>query len=576
MKNFEAGYSTNGDRSGSIYHDSPERHLHQSTYTSSVDGTRSVNMPPLPSPSPITPAVTSRPISYLPRLKFPDNILSKTELLTPPPAASYVGAKPQARPLFGSKILELSSAAETRTEPPTSTVLSQLEPSRDETTSEFVFNEHNELADRHSTATSANGRQSSFSTSSQVFSVADDLKLFPEDDLTWQSGNSERAIIRDSVVSKQRVSIFQPLHDSQDLPGSSQRHSHTQSVTALSTYSPEAPAHGHTKSNLYHTRTRSRSQSNGSGVHSPSTSISRSNSHPQSTSAHDITRTRDSHHQRSDISTEQDKGPQPRTRGGDQTDYNNKSNLGQGLSVDDFDFDYPFESPFSNSHAVPFSIHSKTSSYSSVESAAYNGGGNKTPKTPQQPSHLSSLIPPTAIDKDRLSVATSLATYIDKERQSVAMSLARVRSASDASQSSIGDFYDSYYRQSVATYRASNISTHVEAPLQPITSRRRSESLVRGQYESGQWPIPETAEATQKAASPSPSNQDTIVNPMFHLPFGKRRPPLLDLGKLGGGLGASRTIAGLPSPGPSSESPVIGRYASNLQNPFPGGWDPHQ
>ncbi|RDL41618.1 uncharacterized protein BP5553_01597 [Venustampulla echinocandica] len=567
-------------------------HLHQNASASSVGGIGGAYMPPLPSPlsmrsvspsgstrsktwvspldvhfsRPTTPTVSSRPISYLPRLNFPENLLDQTGLLTPPPSASFSGAKSGVESTFGSGTSQSHKGAEPQAKSPTSTPSNPFEPSRGRSTSGSIFHRDDELPERPLTAENAYDQHGPISTLPQIFNLANDPDLFPEDDLPWKSENSERAVIRDSIVSKQHVSIFEPLNYSRDLPGSPKSHSYARSVVALSICSPEAPAHEHTRSNLNHTRIHSRSQSSENRSHSPSTSRSTSHVHPRSTSVHSVTETRNSPRQHSGrISMGREHDEQQRSRGGDQMHHDNRSGSVQGLAVD-FDFDYPLESPFSNSHAVPFSMHSKSSSYSSLGSATHTVGMNKTHKKHQQPSQLASLAPPTIIDKDRLSVANSLA--IDKERLSIAMSLARVRSASDASQSSIGDFYDAYYRQSIAAQRASSTSTQSQTLSQIRMSRSGSESLVVGKYESGQWPIAEAAGAARRQAPPPPGRREAMVNPEFHLPFGKRRPPVLDLGPLSGGLGVSRTISGLPSPGPSSESPVIGRYASNFYNPL--------
>lgn len=174
------------------------------------------------------------------------------------------------------------------------------------------------------------------------------------------------------------------------------------------------------------------------------------------------------------------------------------------------DFDRPRESPFSNANVIP--NHSAASSVSTNSST-----GVLFPKPPENSTKRAALDVGLALpEPDRLSVMTATR---------------RGRSASDASQNSMGfgDFYDAYYRQSVLAQRAS-VASQVLA-INNNSGMRRSgsmDSLGVG------------------VAITSNGNGNLGVG-------GRGRPSALKLG--GSGL-VEQTIVEVATPAPS---PMVGR-----------------
>ncbi|KAH7312065.1 hypothetical protein BKA65DRAFT_574808, partial [Rhexocercosporidium sp. MPI-PUGE-AT-0058] len=176
-------------------------------------------------------------------------------------------------------------------------------------------------------------------------------------------------IIRDSVVSKQRVSVvFQPPHVRDSSVEGLKSHTRGHSPAASSIYSTTTSILEPSKDAppTQHSRTRSRSIS---ALPKPQTRSSRSTStsQPRSASLHTITRTRDSIRRRDRMpSSEILKNRRSRDR--DQMHYDpsatNRTRAGsvQGRQID---FDSPRESPFSNANAIH---HSRNSSISATSS----------------------------------------------------------------------------------------------------------------------------------------------------------------------------------------------------------------
>lgn len=245
-------------------------------------------------------------------------------------------------------------------------------------------------------------------------------------------------IIRDSVVSVQRVSIFQSTHarDSSATVHKSRGHGH--SIAASSMYSTRTSILELSKDAAppHHPRARSRSNSALPKSSTRSRSTSTSASQKRSTSSHSITRTRDSLRRHSRMPSS-DSLKNRRSRDRDQMHYDptstNRTREGsvQGRKVD---FDHPRESPFSNANAIRHSPNSSISSVSS-RSSSYFDLETETPPIPQL------LSQPPLLELPRPGSKTG-----------------RGRSESDTSQVSVSDFYDAYYRQSILGQRASAAS----------------------------------------------------------------------------------------------------------------------
>ncbi|KAH6674724.1 hypothetical protein B0J14DRAFT_20586 [Halenospora varia] len=439
--------------------------------------------------TPSTPT-TPRPTSYLPKLNFPDS--ERNALLVPTPGAS--GIHSEAASIIGSDISASSKTTETPAAPvpiaqrgrpllPSAIYQDKIPSPAARNGSRSIFPASDTLDERPSSPSSPNAKKPTSPTSPipAPFQLPSDPDLFSEDDRPWDSkpnSGEERAVIRDSIVSKQRVSVYRPSRPSEQLNG----HAHMNSITASSMYSiqsenpiiPDFP-----KVLQSHARNRSRSVSTANHSRNRSRSTSTGpKSHSRSSSVYSIARTMDSVRHARKHSAERD---HRRSRDRDQIHFdpssNNRNRSGsvQGRAVD---FDHPRESPFSNANAA--SNHSASSSASSFESAVQKQNKDVTPK--RQPG---------------LAVSSILQQQQQPDRLSVAPSMGRGRSASEASQNSIGDFYDSYYRQSIVAQRISAIAQNQQAqttlPGQVPNGevhpslRRGSDDLVATGNESGQW-----------------------------------------------------------------------------------------
>lgn len=440
---------------------------------------------------PTTPSTPTapRPTSFLPKLNFPDS--GKNALTVPASGAS--GIHSETASIIGSDISATSKTTEAPAAPvPIAQRGRPLSPAA-------IYQQHNPSPAAHNgsrsifPASGASNERSSNSSGPKAkkptspisqmptpFQLPSDPDLFSEDDRPWDSkpdSSEERAVIRDSIVSKQRVSVYQPPGPNEQLTG----HAHMNSIAASSVNSiqsenrtvPDFP-----KELQSHTRNRSRSVSTANRDRSRSRSTSTGGkSHSRSSSVYSIARTMDSVRHARKHSTERD---HRRSRDRDQIHFDpssrsrNRSGSVQGRAVD---FDHPRESPFSNANTT--SNHSHSSSASSFESAVQKQNKDVTPK--RQPG---------------LAVSSILQQQ-QPDRLSVAPSMGRGRSASEASQNSIGDFYDSYYRQSIVAQRISAIAQNQQAQTVPSGQvpngethpglRQESDGLVATRNESGQW-----------------------------------------------------------------------------------------
>jgi len=237
--------------------------------------------------------------------------------------------------------------------------------------------------------------------------------------------NSDKAVLRESMVSKQRVSIYRPMKTQEQSSEAVPTRDRASSISSAMTS---------TAGDDERVRRRTRSSGNTS-IYDDDRSRS-----PSLSRAHDL--------------------------------------------------DAPRESPFSNSFAI--STHSASSSVASFADEEV------APPAAARP-----YLELNLYDTDRLAVQPDVGV--------------RDRSASEASQGSIGDFYDAYYRQSLAAQRAS-----IAAQNQAGSGRS--------------WEQPSTG-----LSAP-----------------GARRPAPLNL-KMGGGALAGDTIVEVPSPtnGPTATFPGL-------------------
>ncbi|CZR63727.1 uncharacterized protein PAC_13624 [Phialocephala subalpina] len=255
-------------------------------------------------------------------------------------------------------------------------------------------------------------------------------------DQEWQP--SENAVIRASVVSKQRVSIIQRQHQQpQDLDFQfSKMNNRIHSIAASSMYSTRTSILETEDMPNRHARTRSQSSEARRSIKE------RANSSHKRTSSRSLSRTRDSVRDSRTSQSFKSASSHRRSRERDQLHFDptshrrNRSGSVQGRSVD---FDQPRESPFSNSnqtnHSPSSSVSSSTSSLSRFETSP------QKPILQHQANTSASLAPP-------IPARTHPFQIQDPDRLSIAHPQTRGRSPSEASQNSIGDFYDSYYRQS--------------------------------------------------------------------------------------------------------------------------------
>lgn len=257
-------------------------------------------------------------------------------------------------------------------------------------------------------------------------------------DAQWQP--SSNAIVRASIVSKQRVSVVRgPGAQSQDLDVQfAKMRGRGHSMAASSMYSTRTSILEPEDNATRHIRTRSQSSDARRSIRN------RSNSSHKRTSSRSLSRTRDSirESRKTSSGSFRSGNSHRRSRDRDQLHFDptahrrNRSGSVQGRAVN---FDQPRESPFSNLNHTSDHSHSPSSS---VSSSLSSGSLSRfETNSPQKPilahDYSSALLPPVPArfqpqDPERLSIAPQV----------------RGRPASEASQNSIGEFYDSYYRQS--------------------------------------------------------------------------------------------------------------------------------
>ncbi|PVH86290.1 hypothetical protein DL98DRAFT_567713 [Cadophora sp. DSE1049] len=420
-----------------------------------------------------------RPTSYLPKLQFPGEI-EKIGLFVPSPSNSVRHVKSEAASIVSTNASSIKAPPPVRqpSRGPKTPLFSVFPPAahpmpsraaRGGSRSIFPTNdEQDRSSSRHRSPRDDNSSPRAVPLNDLIpqMAVAEHTK-FPQDTRNWSPTSPvqnappkrqwdpsaptfpgpiycndgwkpSKPIIRDSVVSIQRVSIFQPSHARDSSATALKSRSRGYSIAASSMYSTRTSILEFNKDAPppQHSRTRSRSISAlpKSGTRSRSTSTSASQK--RSTSSHSISRTRDSLRRHSRMPSP-DSLKNRRSRDRDQMHYDptstNRTREGsvQGRKVD---FDHPRESPFSNANAIR---HSPSSSISSVSSrsSSYFDVEAETPPIPQLPSKPPQLeLPP------------------------LDMKSGRGRSESDTSQVSVSDFYDAYYRQSILGQRASAAS----------------------------------------------------------------------------------------------------------------------
>ena len=367
----------------------------------------------------------------------------------------------------------------------------------------------------------------------------------------------ERPVICESVVSKQRVSVYQPQrtpHSREASPEASRSRSRADSIAAAIAYSrtitPDTK--DPTRSQSQHQpRTRSQSSEARGGTRSRSTSSQRTRA---------ISRTQDSlrRHSRKlsqDRSAADSNIEKRRSRDRDQIHFDpshhrrNRSGSVQGRAVD---FDHPRESPFSNSHAIG-SDDGKEIADPAVHNVPNNfpgasGTGLDTHVLVKK-DHVRDVMPPRSprleldltVDKDRLRVHP----HAPGAAQGwVNPSAEKGRSASEASQSSIGEFYDAYYRQSVLAQRAAVASKVLGMNAQtpgvgaPLGVGMALGMEMVGVHGSGSGSVHEGAMNSSPPRRPPPMN------------FSRGAA-----GFSGASLNPQDTIVEMPSPAPSPLPP---------------------
>ena len=420
----------------------------------SVGGIGGMYMPPLPSPRynrSVTPCSDSgkpegwvnpldvhftrpstpqspRPTSYLPKMTFPQEV-TKTPFLVPTPNASIAPKSEEASIISTEVTVPVPAAPVVESPKKTSPTFSIFPPSRAARQSgRSIFPATD---DRPPSRRSPKEGKFDFNIPPvpldnlppQMATI--DPNQFPQDTRKW---NPSSPVIRDSIVSKQRVSVYRPTHTIVE-PQDATKHTRSHSVAASSIYSNVDDSNTRARSTSRDGRGRDRSRS--SHRRSSTQSLSRTQDslrrHSRKISSDTLRTDKRRSRQRDQLHFDPTQTPALRTRAGSV----------QGRTVD---FDHPRESPFSNANA----IHSNSSSISSTSSTSSrrekaNGQGQ-------------------AQEEDIPSVPTlSFGGKPDFDPSSFAHHsfIGRNRSASEASQGSIGDFYDAYYRQSIMAQRQS-------------------------------------------------------------------------------------------------------------------------
>jgi hypothetical protein len=465
--------------------------LRKSHDPASVGGIGGMYMPPLPSPRynrSVTPCSDSgkpegwvnpldvhftrpstpqspRPTSYLPKMTFPQEI-TKTPFLVPTPSGSIAPKSEEASIVSTEVTVPVPAAPVVESPKKTSPTFSIFPPSRAARQSgRSIFPATD---DRPPSRRSPKESKFDFdippvpleNLPPQMATI--DPNQFPQDIRKW---NPSSPIIRDSIVSKQRVSVYRPTHAIVE-PQDATKHTRSHSVAASSIYSNvDSNSRDRSTSRDGRGRNRSRSSKRSSSSQSLSRTQDSLRRHSRKISSDTLRSDKRRSRQRDQLHFDPTQTPALRTRAGSV----------QGRTVD---FDHPRESPFSNANA----IHSNNSSISSTSSTSSqkgkaNGQGREREEDP---------VP---------SVPTlNFGGTPDFDPSSFAHHsfIGRNRSASEASQGSIGDFYDAYYRQSIMAQRQS-----VAAQTNAINIRSSgllmpgSANLAVGREGAGKRPAPQ-------------------------------------------------------------------------------------
>jgi hypothetical protein len=514
-----------------------ERKNHDPANVGGIGGTY---MPPLPSPRynrsvtpcsdsgkpegwinpldvhftrPSTP-VSPRPTSYLPNMTFPDDVI-KNALLVPTPNGS-LAPKSEEASIISTEISVPAApapapAAESRKTSPTFSIFPQM-PSRAARQAGRSIFPASDDAPRPPSRRSPKESKFDFNLPPvpldnlppQMATI--DPNQFPQDTRRW---NPSSPIIRDSIVSKQRVSVYRPTHVIGEPQDATKSHIRSHSVAASSVYSTRTSIVDEPQES--HSRSRSRDTTRGRNR-------SRS-SHKRASSSQSLSRTQDSlrRHSRKQ-STDTLRTDKRRSRQRDQLHFDptgfarTRTGSVQGRTVD---FDHPRESPFSNANAI---THSSSTSTSSISSNASTSRSRPQPQSQLQ-SHKTHEDPIPQVPALSIGNADLNFDFALDNGERFSLTPGRGRSASEASQATIGEFYDAYYRQSIMAQRQS-----VAAQANASTLNLRSSGLL----------MPGSANVGREGARrPAP-------------------PPLrLGPGSIGGGGLAGETIMEVVSPVPS-------------------------
>lgn len=400
--------------------------------------------------------------SNLPRVNFPGHI-EKTGLVVPTPAGSLFGAQSEKASIVSSNTAASGMPSKETLAPKQPVVATNPTPKStqsSESPSPFDF---------------------AFSSSQQEFrppvSQIPTNKFAPEQPLLLNNlprhlssidpnlfpqksaqRNTSTAIIRDSVVIKQRVSIYRPAHPEEHVPKTPTTIHKRNSTAGSSIYSsnedtPSSPI-----------RAAIPEPEPQPIPELPPRSAARDRSRSTSTGRKSIARTHDSIRLTSKKSSQQSLTPpesnknKRHSRERDTMHYDpsqtrrTRSSSIQGRAID---FDHPRESPFSNAHSI--SSHSANSSVSSSATTTPRIGSTSEPFALKVPSVPTPDPPIMNFEQaDRLSVNV------------LPFKQHKGKTPSETSQNSIGDFYDAYYRNSTMAQRSSQVPPPLSMP--PVNS----------------------------------------------------------------------------------------------------------
>jgi hypothetical protein len=395
---------------------------------------------------PSTP-VSPKPTSYLPKMTFPDDII-KNALLVPTPNGS-LAPKSEEASIISTEVSVPAASAPAAESPrktsPTFSIFPQM-PSRAARQAGRSIFPASDDAPRPPSQRSPKESKFDFNIppvpldnlSPQMATI--DPNQFPQDTRRW---NPSSPIIRDSIVSKQRVSVYRPTHVIGEPQDATKSHTRSHSVAASSIYSTRTSIVDEPQDS--HSRSRSRDTTRGRNR-------SRS-SHKRASSSQSLSRTQDSlrRHSRKQ-STDALRTDKRRSRQRDQLHFDptgfalrTRAGSVQGRTVD---FDHPRESPFSNANAI---THSSSTSISSISSTASTSRSRPQPQPHEIHDDPIPQVPTLNIRNADLNFDFAL----DHPSERFSLTPGRGRSASEASQATIGEFYDAYYRQSIMAQRQS-------------------------------------------------------------------------------------------------------------------------